>query len=1338
MAKGLLFSDYYLTEGLRHTQEYISVADQHVAGLYKELETLYRHFALRREPDEADTEDDLIRPILEKLGFYYSRQKSPSKKGRGDVPDFVLFASREDKDVFDASPQNSRPWSRVVCILEGKRWKRPLDSGDKTDPIDQSVPSNQMLRYLSAVEVASNGRTVWGILTNGATWRLYYQRYPSRSDGYVEFDLNDILHDTLTKFVKPTDEMLDIFRAFLLMFRKEAFVPTDWRPQKSFLELALDDGKKWEERIAGSLTDKTFLQVFPLLAKGTVENSRARGNEPDERLLDEIYGNILIFLYRLLFLFYAEDRNLLPVSTLKYRGYSLSQMRQEIADLIDNQVPLSKSATTYWDKLKSLFKIINKGDSVIGIPPYNGGLFNPAVYPFLENNSIPDNCLAPAIDCLSRESVDGMYRRINYRDLSVRQLGSIYEGLLEFRIRIAATNLTIKKVGKKEIYEPAKSDRKIAVSQGEIYLTNDRSERKASGSYFTPDEIVQYIVRNLLERLIEDRRQEFLKKKSQLTASAEFRRKSPKWKNQELNKLDIAVRVLDMKILDPAMGSGHFLVGVVDYLSDRILEMLAEFNGETFFGNVKYVSPLAGRLENLRRNIRKGAVQGNYSVDESKLDDKSLIRRVILKKCIYGVDINPLAVELAKVALWLHTFTAGATLTFLDHHLKCGNSLVQASSETLTGIAGGSVYQAETASLKTAIERIGSLEKLTDIDLSEVELSNQIHNDVSRDLEPFKRLFDLCVADLFTRPKVKSGRVLPNSPINLLDGSKGDPIEIVNGNVELMGKDKQIFESAMELCRTQSAFHWQLEFPEIWPSSKDGPLRGGFDAVLGNPPYVSFGLGRVGKLDERTEQYLRKAFPSSAEYKISTYALFMELAIRLSREGGLQSYILPDSFLVGRFFYKIRSCLLENDLNELLRFDEDFWEEGDVGFPVIWIGQKGPSPENHSCFTARFVESPEQLALGNFSSRKIEKEIPLMNKRRRIRLIREENDARLVEKIESTDDVLSDWLDMHHGIRSKSTRESLLSRDPPKGDKRWKKGLVESNQVTPFNVDYRDDFIVIDPNLLYSGGWDALSIESPKMLIRRTGDLVIAAVDTCGYYHTNALIYGRPLPLEATYEERVLTLWVLSAILNSQLFAGYYRTVTGKKGRTFPQVEIDNLGELSIPNLAEPKEIPAALLQILNNTRALTGPCESSSNDPTEARAPLNEASHTSQEALALLARRMDELTSERRRISSSFIDWLTVSTHSNPAMWKNKGLLYDSPLPEFDRLLALLIHNEDVSALRPAKRSEDLQVLRENYDKAREMMRPVLESTKETMSMINRLVYHLYDLDFDKDVFSI
>ena len=365
--------------------------------------------------------------------------------------------------------------------------------------------------------------------------------------------------------------------------------------------------------------------------------------------LPQVRQAALVFLYRLLFVLYAEDRGLLPVNDSRYDDYGLrKRVRDDIADRRANGDAFSTAATNYYDHLITLFRLIDKGDVSIGLPPYNGGLFAPEAAPLLGAARLSDAEIAPMVFGLSHgRGIHGAgHRFVNYRDMSVQQLGSIYERLLE--------------------QEPVRDD------TGKIVVRPNPYARKDSGSFFTPQELVDLIIDRTLKPLVEERLAAFEAKSNELRS--DHRPKSER--HADLLKLDPAEAVLDLKVLDPAMGSGHFLVTAVDFLSDYVADLIEYAPAVPEWLDGEYVSPLVGRVASIRGDILQRALDSNWVLDGAQLTNQAIIRRMVLKRCIYGVDKNPLTVELAKVSLWLHSFTVGAPLSFLDHHLRCGDSLL--------------------------------------------------------------------------------------------------------------------------------------------------------------------------------------------------------------------------------------------------------------------------------------------------------------------------------------------------------------------------------------------------------------------------------------------------------------------------------------------------------------------------------------------------------------------------------------------------------------------------------------------------------------------------------------
>ncbi|MDD9994014.1 MAG: hypothetical protein OXP75_19625 [Rhodospirillales bacterium] len=509
-----------------------------------------------------------------------------------------------------------------------------------------------MLRYLRRVDDLTTGKLRWGILTNGARWRLYYQGARSVSEQFFEVDLPAILdlpghNDGL--FALDDAERRHCLKLFALAFRREGFLPGA-ADERTYHQRAIEEGRYYEERVAANLSELVFGQVFPELA-------RAIAAAAPEAPLTEVREAALILLYRLLFILYAEDRDLLPVRDTRYDDYALrDRVRGDVGSRKDRGDVFSEHAARYWSAVDDLCRAVDRGDATIGLPPYNGGLFDRARVPLLDRIRLGDRVMADVIDALSFEQDEaGRRRYINYRDLGVRQLGSIYERLLE--------------------HELVPDGDAVAVRPN-IFV------RKGSGSYYTPDDMVGLIVEETIGLLVQARTDRFMEEAGRVPGAGNDRERAI----ARLAQHDPAEAILALKVCDPAMGSGHFLVTLVDYLADRVIGAMAEAEAAV----QGYVSPLAGRIQAIRERIVANAEERNWAIDRDRLDDRHIVRRMVLKRCVHGVDKNPMAVELAKVALWLHTFTVGVPLSFLDHHLRCGNSLFGAW--TRSGIDKATAY----------------------------------------------------------------------------------------------------------------------------------------------------------------------------------------------------------------------------------------------------------------------------------------------------------------------------------------------------------------------------------------------------------------------------------------------------------------------------------------------------------------------------------------------------------------------------------------------------------------------------------------------------------------------
>ena len=744
----------------------------------------------------------MIRPVLDLLGWtdYLPQQGSIRNE---DIPDHLLFADAAAKQRATAKRKPRDRYLDALVVEESKRFGLALDIRDKDGETMAGTPHGQILRYLSTAEIASGGCIRWGILTNGGVWRLYDHRSRPRASGYFEADLKTLLD--------PDNE--DGFRVFHLLFRCDSFT-LQKGATTTFLEAALAEGRRYEERVAQDLSGVVFKDVFPSLVEAIAD---ATGKS-----LAKIREAALIFLYRLLFVLYAEDRGLLPVNDERYDDYGLrKRVRDDIARRMVDKDTFSDRATSYYDHLMTLFRLIDKGDTSIGLPPYNGGLFAAAT--LLEEVRLPDATIANIIYDLSHIKGTQEDRRfVNYRDMSVQQLGSIYERLLE--------------------HEPVRDGDKIVIRPNPY-------ARKDSGSFFTPQELVDLIVERTLKPLAEERLKAFEDKAAQLKGD----RRPKAQRKAELLKLDPAEAVLNLKVLDPAMGSGHFLVTAVDFLSDYVAELIEYVPAVAEWLDADYVSPLVKRVSAIRKEILQRAKEADWVMDESQLTDQAIIRRMVLKRCIYGVDKNPLTVELAKVSLWLHSFTVGAPLSFLDHHLRYGDSLVGLRVKDATdelNQLGGLFASSAIAGAEAATEGMQRIEEMSDADVAEVRESAALFHGVEETTAELRGLMDFLCGFLWRIAGMKQKeRPKFEDPLVTTLGHTVDAYKLLARGPEHVGdvppdsgdaawsKFAELWHEARNIADREGFLHWEVAFPGVWHHWQSTCPEGGFDAVIGNPPW---------------------------------------------------------------------------------------------------------------------------------------------------------------------------------------------------------------------------------------------------------------------------------------------------------------------------------------------------------------------------------------------------------------------------------------------------------------------------------------------------------------------
>ncbi|MFQ5869892.1 MAG: Eco57I restriction-modification methylase domain-containing protein, partial [Candidatus Zixiibacteriota bacterium] len=325
-----------------------------------------------------------------------------------------------------------------------------------------------------------------------------------------------------------------------------------------------------------------------------------------------------------------------------------------------------------------------------------------------------------------------------------------------------------------------------------------------------------------------------------------------------------------------------------------------------------------------------------------------------------------------------------------------------------------------------------------------------------------------------------------------------------------------------------------------------------FNIVVGNPPYISFGVrgSRDAAKRKRNQlEMLRQNYPNSAEYKISVYAIFVQRGIEMLNPGGYLGYIVPDSFLLGRYFSKLRRYILNTcEIKEVVLFTRDFWKLGIVGRPTILILRKQSDEKKRKSnkVTARLCESAGELEKGVFKSYSYSQRYFERTAHNRFRLFFDSKSKSFVSKMEKASTNLGETVSIHVGVRSKIGQKKIISES--KKGVNWKRGLISGSQVPRYFLKYERHFINIEPKFLWSGGWDSEFISQKKILLRKTGDRLVAAYDDKGFYHLDNLH-------SMVLKDKKYSLTYILAILNSKLMNKYYQLISLEAGRAMAQTD---------------------------------------------------------------------------------------------------------------------------------------------------------------------------------------
>ncbi|MCD9624215.1 Eco57I restriction-modification methylase domain-containing protein [Rhabdothermincola salaria] len=825
-----------------------------------------RHALLNYVPERPDwppasekatkARDTAGRDLVKALGFHIDESSEPNA---------VLL-------TIDGAPTAS------ALFLEG--------AGSFDEP---SAQYGAISPVTHALAVARRHRVRWVVLTRKRSIRLHP----------VSPDLGVGRRGRTTTYVEINLDMLPEDRsAFLwLLFSSEAL--TDGGTVDEILAAS----ERFANDLGSRLRERVYNEVVPDLATAL---GRQLAEDTEDGWLTEAYHRTMVVLFRMLFVAYAEDKGLLPYErNIPYTNASLKTIARELIPYVQGEQEFSPDSAVFWRRVVNLWRAVDKGKTDWGIPAYNGGLFSTAgaTGAALDKLELSDLDFGPALARLLVDiDPDGVEGPVDFRSLSVREFGSIYEGLLESELAVAETDLTTDKKG---LYLPSRKKDKVVVAAGEVYFHNASGARKSSGSYFTKPFAVEHLLDHALEPAIADH----------------FGRVVA-----DLDRGDDAAaarRFFDFRCVDISMGSGHFLVAAVDRLEARFSEFLDEH-------------PIPGVTRELE-TLREAALNElRHCADDALIENAALLRRQIARRCVYGVDLNLVSVELARLAIWIHTFVPGLPLSFLDHNLVAGNSLtgIGTLDEAAGAVDQNSFVAASLEDMigkaRPALERLGTV---TDATVADVKAARSAHEEAKNAIADAERLFDLLV-------------------LNRADLAGISLFSTDQDSVAQLHADVAVADALSEL----NPLHYPTAFPEVFLRE-----RPGFDCILGNPPWdkVRFepqqfwvvrapGLRSLSEPQQkRMMERLRSERPAEAMAEVREresreqlqglidnaflwqgrgqhghhdYAkLFVERALRLLGQHGSLGYVLPRTSLVLAGWTDLRRAMMDGAELSLLQ-----------------------------------------------------------------------------------------------------------------------------------------------------------------------------------------------------------------------------------------------------------------------------------------------------------------------------------------------------------------------------------------------------------------------------------
>ncbi|PCR92309.1 Eco57I restriction-modification methylase domain-containing protein [Natrinema ejinorense] len=1039
-----LFSTRYLEERLPETNAWDAVDEGELRAAYDDLRTRLAETEGASARSDAARTERFVRSVFRTLEIPFAVDEGSDRTD--PRPDYGFFRSASAARAASGRRQSGGElYADAVAVAHSTRWGRPLGghaSGEWTRAFDPSHRLSASFRETA---------TEWALLTNGKRWRLYHASTGSRLDAYYEIDLPTLLE---------TGD-LEAFRYFYCFFRHEAFLEAP--DGESFLDAAVRESDAFARELVAAL-EENAAEALAVLAEGF---RRHPDNDLGESDLESLFEGALVYLYRLLIVQYAEATGHEPFEATDASGERSgrhSALEQVIAtDRDDGTSTDGDCQRALQSRLDDLFRTIGSGarsregsETALSPPAYPGWLFRTAPSAddrqelrFLATHSIGDAALERVVELLTRRPApagEGT-TTIDYASLDGRHLGSLYERLLEYELALAGESLTL------EAAEYGATGVAASVEAGEVYVTTGSGDRKATGSYYTPEHVVSYVVERTLEPLVDDVREE--------TRA----RDAPGEPGFAAAFTD---RLLEVTVLDPTMGTGHFLTHAVEFLARELV-----------------------------------AAHATRADREAVADERDVhwARRAVASRCVYGVDCDPLAVELARTSLWLRTRGAGGSLESLQRHLQTGNALVGTSPDR-------------------------------EIPRPDRERPDGCDSTAMAGDSPAGDAWNRRRDRLEATANVRTAREFG------LDGVPDDAVERVASAVDddeawtrLAGTGW--FQTAQSWADIERCFHWPLAFPEVCDDGGGAEIGGsGFDAIVGNPPWVAT-AGRSdtsASMGTELRSYLASTFEAT-ENQFDLAVAFYEQAIRQSHDGRV-GIVVPDSILTREGNEPIREFVLENaSLSRIVRIGTAF-PDAETGAVVCISGDDDGG--------VRCADASDRTMLASLSYTVIPERVFEQRGSTRFLLSLDEEARSILETVDRRPP-LAAFATVSRGEESSKRAPHLSSSQQRSGDSR---PIAPGSAVCRYGIDADDLRYIRAADVAKDEG----QYRGPKLVFRQTSDSLV------GTYDATDLVTIKSAYTIHTGSGSSDELKHVLGVLNSPLLNFYHHYTHAAYRSVFPQI----------------------------------------------------------------------------------------------------------------------------------------------------------------------------------------